>query len=110
MTDNTTNNVTKNNFLRIRVKVTEIKTETNTFNAYKALGKNKKWVDLRFTKDVTNLPKEDCYIIVHTDNINYTENYLYPRFWVREIEEIVPIETRTTQDATEFFEDIPFNK
>lgn len=118
---NVTENEQTNNILKIRVKITRIQIKDNNkvineFNAYKVLNKQKKWVDLRFTKDVKNTPdldknktQQECYIYVHSDNINYTENYRYPRFWVRRIEKIEPIET-PKQNITEYFDedDIPF--
>lgn len=99
-----------NNILKIRVKVTQVKTEQNTFNAYKVLNKAKKWVDLRFTKEVKNMPvldkgqtQKECYIFVHIDNINYTEIYQYPRFWVRAIDSVEEIET-PKQNVADFFD------
>lgn len=101
---------TQENILKLRVKITQVKTENNTFNAYKVLNKAKKWVDLRFTKEVKNTPdlgknqtQKECYIYVHTDNINYTENYMYPRFWVRSIERIEEIEV-PKQNVADYFD------
>lgn len=111
---NQTAQVNENDLLKLRVKVTQIKTETNMFNAYKVLNKSKKWVDLRFTKEVTNQPQLDkgqtqkeCYIYVHPDNINYTENYQYPRFWVRGIDKVEDIEV-AKQNVKEYFDELPF--
>lgn len=111
----------KSNTLRLRIKVSKIETETKSFNAYKVLNKQKRWVDLRLTKAVKNVPELDkgektkeYYIYVKPENINYTENYQYPRFWVRAIESVEEIET-TKQNIEEYFdvdvnvdEDSPF--
>lgn len=94
--------------IKMRVKVTEVKTATNKFLAYKALGKNKKWIDLRFTQDVENPPKEDCFIMVLPENANYTTAYQYPRIWVRKIEEIMPIE-RKENNIADYFDDAVTN-
>ena len=108
--NNTTAETAEENILKLRVKVTQIKTETTTFNAYKVLNKSKRWVDLRFTKEVKLKPELDknqttkeCYIYVHADNINYTENYQYPRFWVRDVERIEEIDVKP-QSVADLFE------
>lgn len=94
--------------IKMRVKVTEITTQERKFFAYKTLGKNKKWLDLRFTRDVENAPKADCFIMVDSDNANYSTAYQYPRIWVRKIEEIIPFETRPNNVA-DYFDDTDGN-
>lgn len=80
------------NALKVRVKVNHIEPKNGAkFDAYKVLSAKKRWIDLRFTQDVENKPKEDCYIYVEPKDINYTTAYLYPRFWCKRILKIEPI-------------------
>lgn len=90
----------------------------NKFYAYKTFQKNGKKIDLRFTQEVTNAPKEKCVIKVDIEKFNVDNNRKYPLIWVKGIEEIKPIEKRIKSDkeyanATQMFynstdEDLPF--
>lgn len=80
------------NFINIYVKVFEGKSkEGKTFDYYKLVDKNGKFTDLRFTRKVVNRPTQDSILKVHVDNINFDKNRLYPCYWVKQIEEIKPI-------------------
>lgn len=88
----------------IKTKVTHIKLDDGReFDTYKAVQKDGKIVDLKFTRDVKNLPTEDCYIVVAGDKINLAKKREYPCFWVKEVSEIIPFE-KQEEDLTEYFE------
>ena len=76
--------------IKIRViEVKEITTKTgNKFNAYKTVDKRGKKLDLRFTKEVTLLPKKPCTIIVDDEKCNVSTNREYPVLWVQEVKRI----------------------
>lgn len=86
--------------ITIYVKVFEGKTkEGKSFNYYKIVDKNGRFVDLRFTRTVTNRPTEDSLVEVKKENINYDKNRLYPCYWVKNIESIRTIkEVRREKD------------
>lgn len=90
--------------IEVKVKEIESKENGNKFNIYKLVTKSKKLVDVRFTKNVTNLPKEDCVMVVKPENINYDKNRQFPCFWVKEIEEIKPIIKIKGEDLGEYFD------
>lgn len=88
----------------IRILVKEVTTKDGKkFNSYKAVQKDGKLIDLRFTKEVKPLPEEDCFIVVEEKNINIDNSRLYPRCWVKRIEEIKPFETKAPSS-----DDLPF--
>lgn len=86
--------------ITIYVKVFEGKTkEGKPFNYFKIVDKNGRFVDLRFTRTVTNRPTEDSLVEVKKENINYDKNRLYPCYWVKSIESIRTIrEVRWEKD------------
>lgn len=94
--------------LKMRVKVTEVASNGKSFLTFKTLAKNKKWVDLRFTTSVKNQPTEDCFIVVDSNNANYSTAYQYPRIWVRAINEILPLTHNGNGDnaVEELFEEV----
>lgn len=76
------------------IRVLEAKTKDGeTFPTFKTMIKDKqhnKLIDLRFTKEVKNLPTERCIIRVADKKWNIDRSGLYPVCWVKEILEIVP--------------------
>ena len=82
--------------IKITVLVEEKKTkEGRTFNTYKALTKNGALVDIKFKKEVKQLPTEKSIITVNPDNINEARNTAYPVWWVSEVESIEPYQRNT---------------
>lgn len=74
------------NEVRLEISVREFtKKETGEkFLGYKAFTKKGKY-DLRFTKEVENLPTKSCIIFVPQDKVNLNRNGRYPTIWVSEI-------------------------
>lgn len=74
------------------VRVGETKNAAgNTFPVYKTIIKGNKLLDLCFTKAVKNKPEEPCIIRVPDGQWNISRSGLYPKVWVKEILEIVPL-------------------
>ena len=93
----------------MRIKIIEVKEITakstgNKFTVYKAVTKQGKKIDCRFTKEVNKelIPTEPCYIVVDDEHANVDVNRQYPVLWVSEIKEIEPFENRN--NLSDFFE------
>ena len=73
-------------------KIIEVKEITakngNKFLAYKTLDSKKHKMDVRFTRDCPNIPKETCVIVVPDDKCNVDTSCQYPVLWVKEVTEI----------------------
>ena len=73
----------------IKIRVIEVNevtaTNGNKFMAYKTVDKRGRKLDLRFTREVTLLPKKRCTIIVADDKCNVSTNREYPILWVQEV-------------------------
>lgn len=86
------------------ISVDEIKTKAGTtFTAYKAVTKEGKKIDCRFTRavDPAKLPDQPCYIIVDDNMANVDTNRQYPVLWVKEVKSIEPFESRN--NLADFF-------
>lgn len=87
------------------VNVDEITTKSGTkFTAFKAVTKQGKKIDCRFTKAVNPdlIPDQPCYIVVNDDAANVDTNRQYPVLWVKEILAVEPFESRN--NLSDFFE------
>ena len=101
----------------IEVEVREVEIEENgkqkKFLAYKAYQANGKKIDLKFRREANNIPKENCFIKVHVDNMNINRNKKFPELWVIDVIEIITLDERkhNEQDYKEFddmFKKLPF--
>ena len=90
-----------------KIKVIEVNDITanngNKFTAYKTVNKDRRKMDLRFTKDcVSNcsqfIPKEPCYIFVPSNMANVDQTRQYPVLWVKEVSGIEPFERTSNLD------------
>ena len=88
----------------IEVKEITAKSTGNKFTVYKAVTKQGKKIDCRFTKTVKPelIPTEPCYIVVDDDCANVDTNRQYPVLWVSEIKEVKPFENRN--NLSDFFD------
>lgn len=74
------------------VRVGTAKTKDGrTFATFKTIIKGNKLMDLCFTRDVRNVPTEPCIIRVPDGKWNISRQGLYPRCWVKEILETIPL-------------------
>ena len=91
----------------LKIKIIEVKDVTlqdgKKFKAYKTVDKNGKKMDVRFTRDVHNLPTEACTIVVSPDRCNVATNRMYPILWVQEIIRIEETE-RKPSNVFEYFD------
>ena len=87
------------------VSVDEITTKSGTtFTAFKAVTKDGKKIDCRFTRNVDRslIPQQPCYIVVDDSMANVDRNREYPVLWVKEVKAIEPFESRN--NLSDFFE------
>ena len=91
----------QNDNLKLRVRVKRITTKDGkTFDAYETVGKNGVRINVKFRKEVKNVPSTDSYIIVPIDKVNYAKNTIYPTIWVHEINKVIPLEEEKQIDRT----------
>lgn len=79
---------------RIKILVSEKSTpDGRKFNIFKTPSpkKNGVLIDVKFRKEVNNVPTESSYITVNVDNMNLSTRGEYPVLWVKAIEEVEPI-------------------
>lgn len=86
---------------RIKVIVTEKATkEGRKFKTFKTFSKNGRATELKFRKEVENLPTESCYITVNTDDVNLNTSGEYPVCWIRgQILKVEPLGTVSEEQA-----------
>ena len=81
---------------RIVVIVKEAKTKDGrVFPVYQAVTKNGALVDLKFRKEVKELPTAKSIITVDAANINEEKRTAYPCWWVAKIDSIEPFKVDT---------------
>lgn len=67
------------------IEYTDEKGAKRKFKAYKAVLKNGKLIDLKFTRTVTETPVKAGYIYVHPCDVNIQSNLKYPIMWVKHV-------------------------
>lgn len=97
--------------LKIKVYVKEVNHNGKKFLTYKAITKDDKFIDLRFTRECdSKRPQMGCYIVVPADKINLAKDYIktdkgqtYDCFWVSEIIDTIPFKSND-EHLSDFFE------
>lgn len=91
----------QNDNLKLHVRVKRISTKDGrVFDAYETVGKNGVRINVKFRKEVKNVPSEDSYIIVPLNKVNYARNTIYPTIWVHQILDVIPYESKNQVDRT----------
>ncbi len=92
--------------MKIKVKIIEAKEVTTKdgrkFLAYKTVDKSGKKMDVRFTKECRNTPREACVVIVDDSQANVDTARQYPCLWIKDVESIEPLERKS--NMAEFFD------
>lgn len=85
--------------MKINVKIIEVKEVTpkngQKFNAFKAVDKSGKKMDVKFTRDCRNVPTEPCEIVVDDSMANVDTNRQYPCLWIKDVLEIKPLQRKS---------------
>lgn len=94
---------------KIKVTVSPKKTaDGRSFNTYKTYSKNGRAIELKFRKDVKNVPEKNCFIVCDVDDMSLNTSGEYPVLWVRAIQSIEDLETATAESnrkkINEFFD------
>lgn len=79
---------------RIKILVNERTTaDGRKFNTFKTPSqkKNNVLIDVKFRKEVKNVPTETSYITVAVDDMNLSTRGEYPVLWIKGIVEVEPI-------------------
>ena len=80
--------------LKIEISVKTVRfageEKEESFLAYKGFTK-KGWIDLKFTKDVKEVPTKNGYIYVESDNVNVNRTGRFPVIWVKKVEKFEEI-------------------
>lgn len=71
---------------KIKILVAERKSAKGSFNTYKTTTKNGRLMDVKFRKEVKELPTENCYAIINVDDMNVDSNRQYPVLWVSAVQ------------------------
>lgn len=73
----------------------------NKFNAYKIFTKTGKKMDLKFVRDLKNLPTENCIMVVKRSALNLDNTRKFPCIWCREEPiEFKPLPVRDNTETT----------
>ena len=70
---------------KIKIVVTE-KTTTDgrkKFNTYHTYSKNDRRTEVKFTKDVKELPSKTCYAVINIEDMNLNTSGEFPILWVK---------------------------
>ena len=90
--------------LKIEISVKTVRyageEKEESFLAYKGFTK-KGWIDLKFTKDVENVPTKNGFIYVENENVNVNRTGRFPVIWVKKIEKFEEI--TFTQKIEDYF-------
>jgi hypothetical protein len=91
--------------LEIKVIPMETLDGKKKFNAYKVLGKDGRYMDLKFRKEVENLPKEKGLLYVASADLSIDNNRKFPATWIHKFEKFVPLSSQRSEDkkVAEFF-------
>lgn len=76
----------------IKVVVTEKAKDGKKFNVYETFDKKGNRMNLKFTKDVKDLPTATCYAKVNADDMSVDRRKEYPVVWVRAVVEYETLE------------------
>ena len=94
---------------KIKIKVTQKKTANGkSFNTFKTFSKNGRAIEVKFRKEVKNVPEKDCYIVAVEDDLHLNTSGEYPVMWVKAIQSIEDLETASVESnrkrLAEFFD------
>ena len=90
--------------LKIEISVKTVRfageEKEESFLAYKGFTK-KGWIDLKFTKEVKDVPTKNGYIYVESENVNVNRTGRFPVIWVKKVEKFEEI--NFTQKIEDYF-------
>lgn len=92
---------------KIKIIVAEKQTKDGNkkFNTYKTVTKNGRLIDVKFRKEVKNLPEGTCFAEILVDNMNIDKTRQYPVLWVSAVEGYTSISEDHTEKNRKDIED-----
>lgn len=91
----------ENELIKIEITAKEVtKKDGTTFLSFKGLTL-KGWYDLRFRKEVENVPEMSCIIYVKRENVNVNRQQKFPVIWIKAIEKVE--ELKFEQNIADYF-------
>lgn len=92
---------------RIKITVATKKTaDGREFNTYKATTKNGRLIDVKFRKEVKNLPEKTCYAIINVDDMNVVRNTEFPVMWVKAVQGYESLDDVSTEQNRKVINDM----
>ena len=71
---------------KLKIKVTERQSaDGRKFKTFKTFSKNGRATEVKFRKEIKDIPEKDCYINVNVDDMNLNTAGEYPILWVKAI-------------------------
>lgn len=94
--------------VKLKVVVAEKETtDGRKFKAYKTFSKNGRATELKFRKEVQNVPTKNCYIVCNVDDVNVNTSGEYPVCWVKAIQSVEDLDVVNVelnrQKVTDYF-------
>lgn len=87
------------------IKKTLATKDGKKFDVFKAVQKNGKLIDCKFTKEVKEKPSKSCTIKVDENYMNVDNSRLYACLWIKKIEEIIDNPT-DNKGFNDFFDEV----
>lgn len=83
---------------KLKIRVTEKATaDGRKFNTFKTFSKNGRATEVKFRKEVKNVPEKDCFIVVDVDDMNLNTANEFPVVWIKAIQAIEDLETGSAE-------------
>ena len=85
------------------IEVNDIMTnDGKKFKVYKTVGKGGRKMDVRFTRDCSNVPTKPCVVVVNEENCDVDTTRQYPILWIKSVERIEGFERKN--NTSDYFD------
>lgn len=87
---------------KIKIVVNERSTKDGRkFLTYRTFSKNGRATEVKFRKEVKQLPSKNCYAIVNVDDMNLNTSGEYPVVWIKSVVTYEDFETANAEANAE---------
>lgn len=83
--------------IKVIVKAKTTNDGKKSFNTYQTVTKNGRLMELKFRKEVKNLPEATCMAIIECDNMNVDNSREYPCLWVKAVVDYESLEQNASE-------------
>lgn len=92
--------------VKVRLVRKEFEKKDGTkFNVWKAKDKDGKLIDVKFRKEVDNVPESSCVIVLNDFDLSFDSTKLYPCWWIKNIVSIEELERIEKPNVLDYFEE-----